>query len=115
VDRGEAVGYGATFRAPAPTRVATLAVGYADGVACASGNRGAVWLAGASRPIVGRVSMDYLGVDIGADPVKIGDEAVVFGRGVDGGIPVEQAAEAAGTIAYELLVRVGQRVPREER
>jgi alanine racemase len=115
VDRGEAVGYGATFRAPAPTRVATLAVGYADGVACASGNRGAVWLAGASRPIVGRVSMDYIGVDIGADPVKIGDEAVVFGRGADGGVPVEQAAAAAGTISYELLVRVGQRVPREER
>lgn len=109
---GASVGYGATFRAAAKTRIATLAGGYADGVPCATANRGAVWLAGARRPVVGRVSMDYTGVDVGNAPVEVGDEAIFFGAGAEGGLLVEDAAVAAGTIAYELLVRVGARVPR---
>ncbi len=109
---GERVGYGGTFRAERPTRVATLALGYADGVPWTAANRGEVWLAGARRPVVGRVSMDYTGVEVGDAPVGIGAEAIVFGRGSDGGISVEDAAERAGTLHYELLVRVGGRVPR---
>jgi len=108
VSAGEPVGYGATWRAPADTRVATLPVGYADGVARRTGGRGHVWLAGARRPIVGRVSMDYVGVDVGDAPVRVGDEAIVFGPE----LPVEEAAAAIDTIGYELLVRVGARVPR---
>jgi alanine racemase len=109
---GDAVGYNARFRAERPTRVATLPLGYADGVPVASTNRGSVMIAGRRHPIVGRVSMDFVTVDVGDAPVEIGDEAVVFGEGAAGRLPVEEAAEAAGTISYELLVRVGGRVPR---
>ncbi|MGH0034447.1 MAG: alanine racemase [Myxococcota bacterium] len=109
---GEAVGYGATFRAEAETRVATLALGYADGVPWTAAPEGRVWLGGALRPLAGRVSMDYTAVRIDDAPVAVGDEAVFFGVTEDGPLPVEDAARRAGTLAYELLVRVGARVPR---
>ncbi len=105
---GEAVGYGGTYRAERPTRIATLPLGYADGVPRRAGNRGQVWLAGRRLPIVGRVSMDYLAVDVGDAPVELGDEAELFGAN----LPVDEAAAAVDTLAYELLVRVGPRVPR---
>ncbi len=108
VAAGQGVGYGATFRAAARTRIATLPIGYADGVPCSAANRGAVLLRGRRRRIIGGVSMDYVTVDLGDEAVELGEEAIVFGEG----LPVEEAAEAAGTIAYELLVRVGSRVPR---
>ncbi len=110
VGPGQAVGYGGEFRAGSATRVATLAIGYADGVPWSTGGRGRVWIGGRLHPIVGRVSMDYISVEVGTHPVEIGDEAVVFG---EGRLSVEDAAAAAGTIAYELLARVGRRVPRE--
>ena len=109
---GEGVGYGATFRPEKDTRVATLPLGYADGVPVAASNRGAVCIGGRRFPMVGRVSMDSITVDVGRAEVAPGDEAVLFGRGPGGELPVEEAAAAAGTIAYELLVRVGARVPR---
>jgi alanine racemase len=105
---GEAVGYGATWRAAAPTRVATLAVGYADGVPWSIANRGEVLLRGRRVPIVGRVSMDLITVDVGEGPACVGDEAIVFGDGLS----VEEAAAQAGTLPYELLTRVAARVPR---
>ena len=116
---GASVGYAASWSAPtAGARVATLSVGYADGVPWATANRGQVWLAGACRPIVGRVSMDSIAVEIGDDcAVSVGDEAVLFGA-LEAGpetpslFSVEDAARAAGTLHYELLVRVGARVPR---
>jgi alanine racemase len=116
VRSGESVGYAALYRARADTRIATLALGYADGVPVSASGRGSVWLAGARRPIAGRVSMDYVGVEIGDAPVEIGDTAIVFGSEVAGGpavLPVEEAAQCAGTISYELWVRVGARVRRE--
>jgi len=116
VRRGEAVGYAALYRARADTRIATLALGYADGVPISASGRGSVWLAGARRPIAGRVSMDYVGVEVGDAAVEIGDAAIVFGSETAGGpavLPVEEAAASAGTISYELLVRVGARVRRE--
>jgi len=109
---GDAVGYGATFRAPKALRIATLPLGYADGVPWTGGNSGQVWLAGALRPIVGRVSMDYTSVRVDDAPVAPGDEAVFFGATGEGLLPVEQAAALAGTLSYEMLVRVGRRVPR---
>jgi len=115
VRAGEAVGYAAAFRARADTRIATLAIGYADGVPVFS--RGAVLVRGRALPIAGRVSMDYVAVDAGTAPIEIGDEAILFGVGASAeeSLPVEQAAQAAGTIAYELMVRVGGRVVREYR
>jgi len=115
VRRGEAVGYAALYRARADTRIATLALGYADGVPISASGRGHVWLAGALRPIAGRVSMDYVGVEVGDAPVELGETAVVFGSETAGRpavLPVDEAARSAETISYELLVRVGARVRR---
>lgn len=109
---GDAVGYGATHRAERAGWLATLAVGYGDGVPWSLGNRGQVLLRGRRVPIVGRVSMDFVTVDAGEGPVEIGDEAVLFGAGQGQRLPVEEVAAAAGTIPYEILVRVGARVPR---
>jgi len=113
VARGEAVGYAARYRAPRPTRIATLGIGYADGVPVAASGRGCVLWRDERLPIAGRVSMDYVGVDCGEAPVEIGDEAILFGVGPGSRLPVEEVAACAGTISYELLVRVGARVPRE--
>ena len=113
------VGYGATYRTREATRIATLALGYADGVACAMAGSGEVWIAGRRRPLAGRVSMDYVGVDLGPggsqDAVHVGDVAVFFGNhGRDAeGISVEEVARWSGTIPYEPLVRVGARVVRK--
>jgi len=109
---GEAVGYGATHRAARQTTVATLPIGYADGVPVSSSNRGRVLLAGRFAPMVGRVSMDFVTIDAGDARVAVGDEAILFGEGQGARLPVEEAAAAAETISYELLIRVGARVPR---
>jgi alanine racemase len=105
---GDPVGYGGTFRARQRGRIATLPIGYADGVPWSLGNRGFVLLRGSRVPIAGRVSMDLVTVFVGEDPVEIGDPVVLFGEG----LPVEEVAEKAGTISYELLVGIGGRVPR---
>lgn len=105
---GDAVGYGGTFRATRRGRIATLPLGYADGVPWSLGNRGSVLLRGRRTPIAGRISMDLITIFVGEDPVEIGDPVVLFGEG----LPVEEVAEKAGTIPYELLVGIGGRVPR---
>lgn len=111
---GESVSYGLTWTAERPTRVATLAAGYADGVPRALSNTGEVGIGGRRWPVAGRVCMDMMMVALG-DPggpggaVQRGDEAVLFGAG---GPSVLDAAEAAGTIAYELTCGLGARVPR---
>jgi len=114
VRRGDPVGYGATFRAKQRGRIATLPIGYADGIPWTLGNRGFVLLRGRRVPIAGRVSMDLITLDVGGSPVEIGDPVLVFGTPAGGGAPlrVEEVAEAAGTVPYELLVRVGARVAR---
>jgi alanine racemase len=112
VRAGEGVGYSWEFRPRRATQVATLALGYADGVPVATSGRGAVLIRGRRHPIAGRVSMDFVTVDVGEEPVTIGEEAILFGEGQGAVLPVEEAALAAGTISYELLVRVGSRVPR---
>lgn len=112
---GDPVGYGSEWRAPAATTIATIPLGYADGIPRAVSGRGRVHLAGALRPIVGRVSMDSFGVDVGDAPIAVGEVATIFGRTPAGDrVPVEAFAAAAGTIGYEILVGVGGRVPRIE-
>jgi alanine racemase len=113
VPAGASVGYGAEWSAPRETTIATLPLGYADGIPRSVLGRGRVHLAGALRPIVGRVSMDSVCVDVGDADVAIGDEATIFGVTPEGvKVPVEDFAASAGTIAYEILVGVGARVPR---
>ena len=105
---GDTVGYGATWRAERPTRVATVGVGYADGFPRASPATGPypsprhIELNGKMAPLVGRVTMDMCMAAVGED-VAVGDVATVFG----GLISLDQQAEAAGTISYELLTRLG--------
>ena len=108
VPGGETVGYSRTFRADGPRRIATLAAGYADGVLRSYSPAGSVWIGGALRPLAGRVSMDVCAVDVTGLDVAVGDQAELFGpnRALD------EAAAAAGTVAWELLTSVGPRVGR---
>jgi alanine racemase len=114
VKAGDPVGYGAEFRAPRDTRIATLPIGYDDGVPIAASGRGCVLVGGRRMPIAGRVSMDFTTIDVGDAPVEIGADAILFG-GAQGSefLNVEEAAAAAQTHPYELLVRVGKRVQRQ--
>ena len=114
VKSGDPVGYSALFRARRDTRIATLPIGYDDGVPVSASGRGSVLIRGQRMPIAGRVSMNFTGVEVGDSPIEIGDEVILFGEAQeDAQLTVEEAAAAAETIAYELLVRVGRRVPRQ--
>lgn len=111
--RGEGVSYGHRFVTAAPTTVATLPVGYADGVPRRLWSQGGeVLIRGKRRPMIGVVTMDQLMVDCGDDEVIVGDEAVLFG--VQGGecIRSEDWARALDTIGYEITCGIGPRVPR---
>jgi alanine racemase len=113
LDAGEGVSYGLHYRLTRPGTIATVPVGYADGVHRSLGLRGGqVLVRGRRYPIVGAVTMDQLMVDIGDDPVEVGDEVVLLGR--QGGEEIT-AVEWAGrmeTIAYEIVCGIGSRVPR---
>jgi len=102
---GDSVGYDATWTAGRASRLATVSAGYADGLPRTLSNRGSVLLHGARCPIVGRVSMDSIVVDVtDAPPVAPGDQATIFGPG----LPIESCAHDAGTIPYELLCAAGR-------
>ena len=109
IDLGESVGYAATFRAKRPSMIATVALGYADGIPRTLSNKGAVAIAGVRVPIVGRVSMDLITLDVSAltEPPHIGAEVEFLGDAIGLG----EVAEAAGTNEYEILTRL-RRVPR---
>lgn len=108
LDRGAAVGYGATFRATERTRIGVVACGYADGYPRHASNGTPVLVGGRRVPIAGRVSMDMLTVDITSVPeAHVGTEVVLWGEG----LPVDDVASAAGTVGYELLCAVAPRVP----
>jgi len=112
VPPGEGVGYGATWRATRPSRIAILAAGYADGVPRHLPSGAPVLIGGQRAPLAGRVSMDMIAVDVTDLPsVAVGERAVLWGEG----LPVDEVAARAGTIAYELFCRVAPRVPRVER
>jgi alanine racemase len=106
---GHAVGYGMTFRTTRPSRIATLPVGYADGYSRLLSNRGEVLVRGRRAPVVGRVSMDLVTVDVTDIPdAAAGDEVVLLGDG----ITPEEIANKIGTISYEVFCSVSARVPR---
>jgi alanine racemase len=108
VPEGETIGYARGFTAPQPRTVAIAAVGYADGVLRSNSPDGKVWVADELRPILGRVSMDLLAVDVTDLAVRAGDPIELFGPNR----PIDDAAADCGTIAYELLTSVNPRVPR---
>ncbi len=113
VAAGEGVSYGHTWTAPGDTTVALLPVGYADGVPRALGNQARVQLGGARRPVVGRVCMDQLLVDLGpGSSVAEGDVAVLFGDGTHDGPTAQEWATQLGTIHYEIVTGVRGRARR---
>jgi alanine racemase len=111
---GSKVSYGGTYVTIKPTRVATLAVGYADGYPRVMSNKGQVLIRGKRSPIIGRVCMDHCMVDVTHLPqVKIGDEVVLWGKQGEECISLEEIASRMGTIVYEVVPLVDRRrVPR---
>lgn len=109
VDKGESVGYGATFHTARPTTLATVGLGYADGLMRAIANRGACVVRGTRAPIVGRVSMDLITLDVTNIPSAAAGEEVEF---LGDAISLEEMADWAGTANYEILTRLGSRFPR---
>lgn len=113
VGAGRGISYGRDFITSGPVRIATLAMGYADGYPRQTSNRGAqVLVRGQRCPILGRITMDQFMVDASALPrdVAPGEEVVLFGRQGDGEIPVGEVAGWAGTIPWDILTRLGRRV-----
>jgi alanine racemase len=108
VPAGETVGYGGVWRAGRDSRVAIVAAGYGDGLPRALPNGTPVLVKGARATLVGRVSMDMIAVDVTANAeAQVGDAVMLWGPE----LPVEEIAAHAGTISYELLCAVSQRVP----
>jgi alanine racemase len=110
---GAPVGYGSTFRAQRPTRIATVAIGYGDGLLRAAGNHGSMLVRGIRSKIAGVVAMDLTCLDVTDVPgVSVGDEVMVLGRQGSAEITANELAAASGTISYEVLTNLSARVPR---
>ena len=113
VPEGYTISYGATYTAPAPTRIATVPVGYADGFNRRLSNQGRMVVRGLRCPIVGRVCMDSTMIDVTDVPdVRVGDEVAVFGGDAEDAVTVDEVAEMLGTINYEVVSTVMARAPR---
>lgn len=111
---GASVGYGRTFRTNEPTRAATILVGYGDGYPHAASNTAEVLIRGRRFPVIGRVSMDAITVDVSAmREIAVGDRVTLIGSDGNESITVADMAKWAGTIPYEILTGIGQRVKRE--
>jgi alanine racemase len=109
---GQSVGYGRAWVAQRLSRVATVAIGYEDGVMRSRANRGAVVVRGRRAPLVGRVGMDAIAVDVTDVPgVRAGEVVTLIGDG----ITVDEVAEWSGTISHEVLTSLGNRVARRYR
>lgn len=112
IRQGESVGYGGIWTADRNTRVAVIAAGYADGYPRETAPGTPVLINGERRGLIGRVSMDMICVELhDADVVRVTDQAVLWGAG----LPIEEIAQSAATIAYTLMCGVAPRVPREYR
>ncbi|WP_405843208.1 alanine racemase [Streptomyces sp. NBC_01518] len=112
VPGGHGVSYGHHYVTPGVTTLGLIPVGYADGIPRHASGTGPVLVGGKWRTVAGRVAMDQFVVDLGGDELEAGAEAVLFGAGDHGEPTAEDWAQAAGTIAYEIVTRIGTRVPR---
>ena len=111
--KGARIGYGGTWTARRKTRVATLPVGYNDGYRFAFSNRASVLVRGRRCPVIGRVSMDYICLDVTDVPgAQVGDPVTLLGQDGDEAITVQELADLADTIPYEILCGIGTRVRR---
>ncbi|MFD3930558.1 alanine racemase [Streptomyces sp. NPDC058614] len=112
VEGGHGVSYGHHYITPGETTLGLVPVGYADGIPRHASGTGPVLVGGKLRTVAGRIAMDQFVVDLGGDEPEVGAEAVLFGPGDRGEPTAEDWARAAGTIAYEIVTRIGTRVPR---
>lgn len=112
VTAGTGVSYGYTYHAPRDSWLGLVPLGYADGIPRHVSNRGSVWVGGSVHPIVGRVAMDQFVVDLGSLQASVGDRVVLFGDSAEGHPTADDWAEAASTINYEIVTRLGRRVER---
>jgi len=112
VESGQGVSYGLTHHTTEPGWLALLPLGYGDGVPRHASGVGQVLVGGRRQRIAGRVCMDQVVLDLGEVPAHPGEVVVVFGAGDLGEPTVQEWAKAAGTIGYEIVTRIGSRVPR---
>ena len=112
VSAGAGVSYDYTWRAPVDSRLALVPLGYADGIPRQASGRAQVSIDQRRHPVVGRIAMDQFVVSVGEDAVDVGDEVVLFGDPATGVPSADEWAHAAGTINYEIVTRIGRRVPR---
>lgn len=112
VPGGHGVSYGHHYTTPGDTTLGLVPLGYADGIPRHASSTGPVLVDGKWRTVAGRIAMDQFVVDLGGDRPEPGAEAVLFGPGDRGEPTAEDWAQAAGTIAYEIVTRIGTRVPR---
>jgi alanine racemase len=113
VPSGFSISYGATYKTDTPTRIATVSAGYADGVNRLLSSRGQMLVRGKRVPVVGRVCMDLTLIDVGHVPdADIGDEVVIFGRQQGATLHVDEIAATCGTINYEVVTGISERVSR---
>ena len=108
ISEGDTVGYGCAWTAPSDTKTATIGLGYADGYLRSASNKGHVFVSGQQRPILGRVSMDLIVIDVTGLSVALGDDIELLGPNM----PLSEVAAAMGTIDYEILTRLGSRLDR---
>jgi alanine racemase len=109
IPKGESVGYGATWVAAEPRRIASIGIGYGDGYPRHAIEGTPVLVAGQEAKLVGRVSMDSITVDVSdCKNIQVGDDVTLWGKG----LPIEWVAEKSATISYDLLCGVAARVPR---
>ncbi len=113
VQPGTAVSYGGIYVTDKPTVIATVPIGYADGYSRSLSQRAYMSVAGKKAPVIGRVCMDQVMIDVtGIENIHTGDEVTVIGDGMDGAMSFDDIAELTGTINYEVVCLVGKRVPR---
>ena len=109
IPANESVGYGQTWRATKPSKIATVAIGYADGYPRHCPNGTPVLIRGQRASLVGRVSMDMITIDVThINNVSVGDVVELWGENIS----ISEVAQHAGTIDYELMTRISSRVPR---
>jgi len=112
VDADWGVGYGHTYRTESETNLALIPLGYADGIPRHASSAGPVVIGGHRFSVSGRISMDQFTVDVGDHRPRVGDWCVLWGDPAEGHPSANEWADAAGTIAYEIVTRLGPRVPR---
>lgn len=113
LDRDETIGYNRTFITEKKTKIATIAIGYADGYPYSLSNKGYVLINGKKAKILGKVCMDQTMVDISdIDDVQIGDSVLLYGHDKENYLPIYDVADKANTIIYDLICRLSMRVPR---